>query len=160
MNIPSIDNLHKEKTIKQDTKKGMFKVVLNKCVEKILYTNRHTDKTFVIFEVPKILIGYPLYDMKSCILYIINELVKHNYMVEFLEPFYLYIDWGKSNVSNSNKITTKLQEDTKTLLKKFPNTSKVEYVYVENYPNTTKKSITENKLKKNKKKGNITNKKK
>jgi hypothetical protein len=81
-------------------------------------------------------------------------------MVEFLEPFYLYIDWGKSNVSNSNKITTKLQEDTKTLLKKFPNTSKVEYVYVENYPNTTKKSITENKLKKNKKKGNITNKKK
>lgn len=153
MNIPSIDNLHKEKTIKQDTKRGMFRVVLNKCVEKILYTNRHTDKTFVIFEVPTLLIGYPLYDMKSCILYIISELTKHNYMVEFLEPFYLYIDWGKSNVYSKSYKTSKLQEETKTLLEKFPNTSKVEYVYVDNYQ-------TEDKLKKNKKKGNTKNKNK
>ena len=72
MNIPSISSLHDEKNSKNKSKLDIFKIVLNKCIEKIIYTNRHTEQTFVIFEVPKILIGYPSYNMESCILYIIK----------------------------------------------------------------------------------------
>lgn len=137
--IPSIDTLHKEKVIKDNSKIEIFKTVLNKCVEKIIYTNRHTDKTFVIFEVPKILIGYPSYDMKMCILFLINQLSKKKYYVTFIEPFYLYIDWGTVG-ENSNKelqitgnIRTnnpqKLKQHTRDLLQKFPDTTKVEFVY-------------------------------
>ena len=74
--IPSISSLHNEKSIKETSKIDIFNIVLNKCVEKIIYTNRYTDKTFVIFEVPKLLIGFPTYDYKICILYIITELSK------------------------------------------------------------------------------------
>jgi hypothetical protein len=137
--IPSIDSLHKEKVVKENSKIEIFKTVLNKCVEKILYTNRHTDKTFVIFEVPKILIGYPSYDMKMCIIFLINQLSKKNYYVTFIDPLYLYIDWG-SVVDNSSKslqilgnVCTsnpqKLKQHTKELLQKFPETTKVEFVY-------------------------------
>jgi len=74
--IPSIQSLHNEKQIKETSKVDLYNIVLNKIISKIVYTNRHTDKTYVIFEVPKILIGYPQYEMKSCILFIINKLKK------------------------------------------------------------------------------------
>lgn len=138
--IPSIDSLYKERVVKENSKIEIFKTVLNKCVEKIVYTNRHTDKTFVIFEVPKILIGYPSYDMKMCIIFLINQLSKKNYYVTFIEPFYLYIDWGtvgKGTQSLGNIRTNnpqKLKQQTKELLQKFPETTKVEFVYEDMLP--------------------------
>lgn len=107
--IPTIDSLHKDKSAKEKSKNEIYIVVLNKCTEKIVYTNKHTDKTFIIFEVPQVMIGYPTYDMKSCILYLINKLSKHGYLIEFVDPFYLYIDWATSNpraVEHSKKINS------------------------------------------------------
>jgi hypothetical protein len=132
--IPSIDSLHKEKSVKDDSKIKMFNVVLNKCIEKITYTNRHTDKTFVIFEVPQVLIGFPIYDMKSCILFLISKLSASGYIIEYIEPFYLYIDWGSQAKSSSKAFIpssnpNKLRKDAMHLLQKFPDTSKIEFVY-------------------------------
>jgi hypothetical protein len=158
-NIPSISSLHKEKFIKETSKIDIYNIVINKCVEKIVYTNRHTDKTYIIFEIPKILIGYPNYDMKSCILFVINKLSQSGYMIEFIEPFYLYVDWGspvnktqnnlniKINSLKTNNVE-KLRAQTKALLTQFPNTSNVEFVYEDTLVNTSKK----NKKNKNKKK--------
>ena len=132
MDIPSVEMLNTEKLSKEQSKNKIFSSVLSKCVEKIIYTNRYTDKTFVIFEVPKILVGSPTYDYKICILYIINELSKKQYKVSFIDPFYLYIDWGTNNMSSENtpiKSDNKLKKQTKELLKKFPNTSRVQYIY-------------------------------
>jgi hypothetical protein len=138
-NIPTIDSLHKERTSKEKSKYDIMNIVLNKCVEKIVYTNRHTDKTYVIFEVPKILIGYPMYDMKSCILFIIQQLTNSGYLINFIEPFYLYIDWG-SIKPIKKKSSESLKEQTKSLLKHFPNTSKIEYIYEDITSNTNKKN--------------------
>jgi len=144
--IPSISSLHQEKSVKETSKIDIFNIVLNKCIEKIVFTNRNTDKTFIIFEVPKILIGYPNYDMKNCILFIINKLSERGYLVEFVDPFYLYIDWGsKPQNNNSNNIfdkivipsKEKLRMQTKALLNKYPD-SKIEFVYEDKY--TSKKN--------------------
>ena len=97
MYIPSIDSLQKERIVKENSKMEIYTIVLNKCIEKIVYTNRHTDKTFVLFEIPQILIGYPTYDMRSCLIYIMRALEKKGYIVDFISPFYLYIDWGQEN---------------------------------------------------------------
>lgn len=143
--IPSISSLHEEKDIKEKSKKDMYNIVLNKCVEKILQTNRQTDKTFVIFEVPSILIGYPFYDMQSCTLFLIEQLKRHKYIVEFIEPCFLYIDWGSPSKESSIKIkSSRLQEQTRKLLEKFPDTNQVQYVIaddnIKNKKATTKKS--------------------
>jgi hypothetical protein len=138
--IPSINSLHKEKSVKEEGKFEIFNIVLNKCIEKIVYSNRHTDKTYVIFEVPKILIGYPMYDMRSCILFLMAKLSQHGYLVEFMEPFYLYIDWrctGNKSV-DSYQPQTKLQRQTNNLLSKFPNASKIEFVYEDTLPKPVK----------------------
>ena len=93
---------------------------MTKCIEKIVYTNRHTEQTFVIFEVPKILIGYPSYDMKSCIIYLMNQLSRHNYMVDFIHPFYLYIDWGSNHKTSINQKMISQQIISDKLKSKLP----------------------------------------
>lgn len=152
LNIPSISSLHNEKKVKVTNSNDIYKSVLNKCIEKIIYTNRHTDKTFVIFEVPKILIGQTSYDMKSCIHYIINNITLHGYHVQFIEPFYIYIDWGSKCMSNetiyrtneisyrTNEISygkndngSNIESKTKEILKHFPGINKVEYIYEDVY---------------------------
>lgn len=137
--IPSIVALHQERNNKEQSKTEVFNVVLNKCIEKIIYTNRHTNQTFVIFEVPKLLIGHPFYDMKSCIRFLMHQLQIHRYIVEFVEPFYLYIDWGSNKTPNN--CSDKLKQQTKHLLQKFPNTSRVEFVYADN-PGTSKRETS------------------
>lgn len=141
MKIPSITKLHEERDEKVRSKNNVFKVILNKCVEKIVYTNRYTDKTFIIFEIPKVLIGYPGYDINACISYMISKLAGAGYIVEFIEPFYLYIDWGssidknsKNGYSNSNSNSNKIKADTRAILEKFPNASKIEFVYEDTLP--------------------------
>jgi len=136
--IPSIDSLHKEKLVKDNSKIEIFTTVLNKCVEKIIYTNRHTDQTFVIFDVPQILIGYPSYDLKMCILFLINKLSQKGYYVSFIAPSYLYIDWGSS--TNSEKPQGRIVQQTQSLLRKFPNISKIEFVYEDTKRNRKHKS--------------------
>ncbi|NBP13190.1 hypothetical protein EBU95_02200 [bacterium] len=135
--IPSISNLHEVQRLKQSNRIEIFNIVLNKCIEKIVYTNRQTDKTFIIFEVPQVLIGYPSYDIKSCILFLKSKLESESYIVEFIDPFYLYIDWGGHSLGSSKKsfganITLnpdRLKQQTKMLLRNFPNANKIEYIY-------------------------------
>ena len=146
--LPSITSLHEEKTLKESSKNDIFKIVLNKIIQKIIYTNRHTEQTYIIFEIPQILIGYPQYDMKSCLLFIMNKLNENGYLVDFVDPFYLYIDWGstcktkqmniKSNISSKHK--DKLQSQTRKLLERFP---EIEFIYED--------QVAKNRVKKNKK---------
>ncbi len=136
MDIPSIKKLQQERDEKARTKTNVFRIILNKCVDKITYTNRYTDKTYIIFEVPKVLIGHPGYDMNSCISYMIYKLSSCGYIVEFVEPFYLYIDWGsgierQSKYKNysSQSSQNKFKSETQAILEKFPNASKIEFIY-------------------------------
>lgn len=131
--IPDISNLHIEKQIKDNIKNEMFNIVLKKCIDDINYTNRCTDKTYIIFEVPNIIIGFHNYNAISCIHYLIFQFTKKGYLVQFMEPDKLYIDWGtnKPTYSKTNSTTNsnKLQKQTNELLKKYPTASKVVYVY-------------------------------
>lgn len=149
--IPSISSLHEEKTKKILDTNDIYKTVLNKCIEKIIYTNKHTDKTFVIFEVPKILIGHSNYNMKSCIHFIINNIISHGYLVQFIEPFYIYIDWGSNNnkkIQRSSMImqqsstpstsSSSLENTAKQIFKKYPNVREIEYIYQDKNQNEKK----------------------
>lgn len=148
--IPSLQSLEDERTLKIQMKENIFNIVLSKCVEKIVYTNRHSDKTYILFEVPKIIIGHPSYDLKSCLMFLHQSLRSNGYVVEFIEPFYLYIDWGtpaNKSTTSFEKVkkklkvdkTDKLKTQTQELLKKYPHTDKVVYVLKEDNDEQSKK---------------------
>lgn len=129
--IPNISDLHAEKNKKNKIKSDVFDVVLNKCNEKIKYTNSFTNHTYIFFEVPKILMGFPSYSMNSCIIFLKNKLTSSGYKVLFVEPFYLYIDWSSPVEPQRGPISNKVKLETEKLLKKFPGTSKVVYEYAD-----------------------------
>jgi hypothetical protein len=137
MDIPDINILHKEKYIKEEAKNDVFNKVLNKCIEKILYTNKNTDQTFIYFEVPHTIINCANYDRISCIMFLMNAFSLKQYYTEFIEPYYLYIDWSNNskNIDDNAYIKSitsnpeKLRQETKKLLKKYPNTNKIQYIY-------------------------------
>jgi hypothetical protein len=151
MNIPTIGSLQVEKDIKHQRQLEIFGIVLHKCVEKITYTNRHTQKSYIMFDVPSILIGYPTYNMKMCINFLISNFSKKDYKIEFIEPNLLYIDWGTCNVPASKKSVLhsgssnsklsfgkikvndqeKLLRQTKKLIGKFPNVLEISYHYAD-----------------------------
>ena len=136
MDIPDISKLHKEKDNKDKARNDIFSIVLNKCIGEINNTNKNTDKTFTYFNVPKIIIGFPTYDNVSCIMFLIKVLSNKNYIVDFIAPSSILIDWSSPiNVSYKNS----LRQQTENILKQFPNTNNIEFVY-------------EDQLKKNKKK--------
>lgn len=141
--VPNISNLHAERHVKKEAKNEIFNIVLNKCINQILETNARTDYTFIYFEVPNIIIGFHGYDRVACIHFLINTLSKEGYKVEFIEPYYLYIDWSRNmnqktidNLVFQNIIPTsnpeRLKEQTKKILKKYPNASKVVFEYEDN----------------------------
>jgi hypothetical protein len=100
--------------------------------------------------------------MKSCILFVINKLSENGYLIDFIEPFYLYIDWGSPISSNtSTKINSKLNSfntnnveklraQTRALLSQYPNTSNIEFVYEDALISSKKNK--KNNIKKKKKK--------
>ena len=77
-----------------------------------------------------------------------NQLSSNGYIVEFVQPFYLYIDWGCSKQNQKpvdykgnaiKKHKDKLQTQTRALLSQFPNTSQIEFVYEDKLQNTKRK---------------------
>lgn len=127
--IPSLKSLHNERKTKKNAKDGVYKIILKKCVDKIVEANRFSDKTYIFFTVPELLLGYSDYNSEECVLYIIQKLKKNNYMVELFDNNCLYIDWGGSGLSSKVINKDKLKKQTDILLKKHPNAKKIEYVY-------------------------------
>jgi hypothetical protein len=137
--IPNIANLHAEKKTKEEARTKVFTIVLNKCIDKIIETNNFSDKTFTYFEIPDLTMWFPGYNRMSCIHYLLQELKKERYNVEFVHPFTLYIDWSSIKKTKSNPLLSqemiktknpdKLRKQVKELLQKYPNTSKIVYEY-------------------------------
>ena len=139
--IPNISQLHAARNQKEQARNEIFTIVLNKCIDQILETNNKKNQTYLYFEVPNIIIGFQEYDRVACIHYLINELSREHYKVEFIEPFYLYIDWSTNtlksksidNIPLQNVIPTsnpeRLKQQTKELLKKYPYASKIVFEY-------------------------------
>jgi hypothetical protein len=121
MEIPEASSLRKGvDRISKNNK--IYNVVLDRCVQQIIHTSNTSNKTYTIFTVPTFLLGVVLYSTSNCILYIIEELSRKNYIVKLIEPNYIHIDWGKRINFNKNS------DYIKKLLEKNPD-AKIEFVY-------------------------------
>lgn len=69
-----------------------FKEILKKCNTLIKFANQKKESD-IIFDVPKILLGYPSYDYDECLCYLILKLRNNNFFVKYIFPTQLYISW-------------------------------------------------------------------
>lgn len=99
MSMINIDKLHKKKEQKESEKKKVYEVILKKCHHRIkTVAGMDNNGSFCFYVIPNYIYGVPLYDLKSCIIYVVVALIKNGFDVKYTHPNLLYISWlGKSN---------------------------------------------------------------
>lgn len=101
----------------QQKKLDVYNKILTKVFNKIELVNKR-KKTELIYEVPNYIFGYPLYDNRTCLVFVISSLRKKGFYVKFNFPNILFISW-KYLVANS------IKNVTYNLMKKNDDTNKI-----------------------------------
>jgi hypothetical protein len=165
--IPSLKTLKNIKTLKQENKAAIYDIVLGRCSEKIIETNKQTDNTFLFFELPKVIIGYPNYNLRDCGEYIVKKFIEKGYSSKLVKNSdFVYIDWSDSlrepskngNCSFSKNVNSCDQNNLKDVslpsstmvgkvLKKYPNvdSSQVVFVYTDDKGPVKKRKVKKKK---------------
>jgi len=107
-----IDDQYKQ----QQKKLDVYNKILNKIYNKIQLVNKR-KKTDLIYEIPNYIFGFPLYNKKTCTVFIISSIRKKGFLVKFNFPNILYISWDDLIKNNLKKITSDLMKTNNNKLK-------------------------------------------
>jgi hypothetical protein len=89
LSLSELAKIHKKK-LKSKTK--TYEIILDKCHTQIKnMANR--DQTFCYYSVPLYVLGLPLYDINSCLVYILLHLKKRGFNVQMTDSQTIYISW-------------------------------------------------------------------
>ena len=122
MSMINIDELN---IINEDRYKRRLEIydnVLKKCHERIK-TVAHSPRggTFCFYIVPTYIFGIPIYELNTCIVYIVQHLIKNGFEVNYTHPNLLYISW----LNRKNSLEYKKKEP--------PTKPKEEFKKIDNY---------------------------
>lgn len=88
----NIFNLHKSQRVKKKNRIKYYKKVLEKCIKKIKLVAEKAE-TNLLYTIPNIVIGIPLYDKEECAQYLVKILKAQGFMVVFMKPNIIFISW-------------------------------------------------------------------
>ena len=90
----NLDELYREKKMRQDNKLKIYNRILKRVHDKIKYVSRQRNSLcFCSYVVPEFLLGVPKYDSSACIAYVIEKLVDNGLAVKYVHPNLLMISW-------------------------------------------------------------------
>jgi hypothetical protein len=82
---------------------NVYETILSKIYSKLKLINK--KKIFyMVYEVPYYIIGFPVYDMKTCLTFLIMTLRKKGMFVKYKSPNILFIHWGVMIQKNYEKM--------------------------------------------------------
>ena len=95
----NIDELHRQQKYKLERRYAIYEKILGLCHNRIKQVAKNPDNMgFCFYNIPPYVYGVPLYDTKSCIMYIVKSLVSNGFDVRYTHPNLLWISWfGKTN---------------------------------------------------------------
>lgn len=95
--IPASD-LYRKHQKRERTRWKTYDKILKQCMREIEKANK-MDLFYCFFGVPEMIFGVPVYNLKKCIYYICNVLIKNGYNIRFTKPNIIYISWFLPNSS-------------------------------------------------------------
>ena len=116
-------DLFEKSNQKQLKRMEIYDEVLVKCHKRIQY-NSQLERTYCFYQIPEFILGVPLYNINEMKEYIINSLKKNGFQIMYIDPNWIFINWGhqlgmKKLVNKTLKKENKKKEDThnfKTIL--------------------------------------------
>ena len=90
----NIDELHDKEREKTSRKFEVYRKILEKCHNKIKTTSQNASNNgYCFYQVPKYIFGIPLYDTKSCIMFLVSALTQNGFDVRYTHPNLLFVSW-------------------------------------------------------------------
>lgn len=90
----NLDDLYEKKKTQDQSKLFTYNKILSRLHAKIKLTARqHVDQQFCWFVVPEIILGVAHYDHFGCVEYIIEQLQKNGFRIQYTHPNLLLISW-------------------------------------------------------------------
>lgn len=100
----SLNELYQLKKKKDNIKNVCFDKIIDLCHRRIRTISSHGGMN-TFYEIPGVLIGYPLYNIYECTDYVIKALRKNGLFVQLLPPpqiSVLYISWDPEDLKPKN----------------------------------------------------------
>ena len=105
INLESLYEVHKKRDI---NKVEVYRLVFQKCIDKIRQTNDRLQKMECIFEVPTFLWGTPIYDYDDLKSYIIHRLTENGIVhCYFIDQNNLFMSWRPEHIDKKRYQTAK-----------------------------------------------------
>jgi hypothetical protein len=104
----SISELYTMKNKKDEIKANTFNIIIEKCHAKIK-TIAAQGGMNIFYEIPHVLLGYPLYNVNECLEYVAEGLKKNGLLVQTLpypNNFTIYISWKPVDVKIKKQLTS------------------------------------------------------
>jgi hypothetical protein len=102
----NVNKLRTEVQFRENRKYKTFEKVLESCYQKILNTNKTSDKCCCTFICPQVIFGLPLYNISECITFIMEKLIEKGFETYLALPNHIYISWQP----NSEKYAEELKK--------------------------------------------------
>jgi len=106
----NIFELHRAISEKNNRKIECYEKVLDICHKKIVVAAEN-KKLRIFIEVPEYVCGYPLYNINSCLKFILDSLKANGFLVKYYFPKILYISWDFEEIKGDNKIALAPQQN-------------------------------------------------
>ena len=117
MSMININELFNDQSKKEKHKEEIYDNVLKQCHKKILRAaelNPYNNCCFYI--IPKFIYGIPLYNLDKCINYLVVNLSKNGFKINYTHPNLLIISWFKKEESQSkNEIMFNTKANVKSI---------------------------------------------
>lgn len=108
----NIFNLHKTQRKKKKNRIKYYQKVLEKCITRIKIVAEKAE-TQMIYTIPNIVIGIPLYDKEECAMYVVKVLKAQGFKVIYIQPSTVLISWEKIPKSHYPKSKKKRKKKKK-----------------------------------------------
>jgi len=101
MSMLNINELFNDQLEKEKTKEKIYDDVLKECHKKIIRSVKlNPYNNYCFYVIPTFIFGVPLYNMNNCIYYLINNLSKNGFNINYTHPNLLIITWNKQEQKN------------------------------------------------------------
>jgi hypothetical protein len=116
MSMININDLFLDQREKEKQKNEIYDNVLKQCHKKIIRAVKLDPyNNFCFYVIPKFIYGVPLYNIDKCINYLVVNLTKNGFKINYTHPNLLIITWFKKD--EKTKDTNNMLFNTKSEVK-------------------------------------------
>ncbi len=89
----SVSDIHNKQRQKDLRRLHVYKSILGKVFKKIKSCAMN-EESYCFYEVPEYIYGTPLYNMKDCVIFILNNLHEKGFSAKYVDPLLIFICWN------------------------------------------------------------------